>query len=126
MMSVARFIFTDDQDRPELRGSFKGFVGPGIFDADKLLDEVAKSLNFPAYFGENWNALFDCLRDFNWIEEERICLIHKEVPSIEIEDLKVYLEILRDAVNDWKDGEDHEFFVLFPASSEGRVRSLLQ
>lgn len=125
-MSGARFIFTDDENRPELRDSFKGFVGPGILGADKLLDEVAKSLNFPAYFGENWNALFDCLKDFNWIKEKRICLIHKEIPSIEIEDLKIYLEILRDAADDWKEGEEHEFFVLFPASSEGRVRSLLQ
>ena len=125
-MSGAMFIFTDNNDQPELQNSFKGFVGPKIFDADKLLDEVAKSLNFPAYFGKNWNALFDCLRDFNWVEEERVCLIHQEVPSIPSEDLKMYLEVLRDAVDDWTEGDGHEFFVLFPASSEGRIRSLLQ
>lgn len=125
-MSIPRFIFTDCDDHPELQGSFKGIVGSAIFDADRLLDEVAKSLKFPAYFGENWNALFDCLRDLSWIEEERICLIHEELPSIGNEDLRVYLEILRDATDDWKAGEVHQFYVLFPACIEERVRSLLQ
>ncbi|MFR9164902.1 MAG: barstar family protein [Dysgonomonas sp.] len=33
-------------------------------------------MRFPNYFGFNWNALLDCLRDFDWIEEKYIILIH--------------------------------------------------
>lgn len=120
-----RFIFTDNQDGEELENSFKGFVRTGISDVDELLNELADSLKFPEYYGENWNALSDCLRDFHWVEEKRVFLIHEDIPSINDDDLNIYIEILFDAVGDWKEGEDHELFVIFPAPSEGRVRGLL-
>ena len=30
-------------------------------------DELAAALQFPAYFGGNWNAVTDCLRDLQWL-----------------------------------------------------------
>lgn len=34
-------------------------------DKHTLLGLMAKALNFPAYFGYNWDALLDCLRDLD-------------------------------------------------------------
>ncbi|MBK9960590.1 MAG: barstar family protein [Saprospiraceae bacterium] len=40
-----------------------------------LYDEFAKVLQFPDYFGNNMDALYDCLLDLSWIEEREILLV---------------------------------------------------
>lgn len=37
--------------------------GSAITDKQSLLREIASALNFPAYFGQNWDAFEECLRD---------------------------------------------------------------
>jgi len=34
-----------------------------IADEERLLDAVARALDFPSYFAGSWDALKDCLRD---------------------------------------------------------------
>jgi RNAse (barnase) inhibitor barstar len=92
---------------------------------DELFEELYKKLNFPDYFGFNWNAVYDCLRDFHWIQNKGIVLIHTEIPQIEENDLKVYLEILKDAVQDWQTDEEHYLEVIFPKSSEDALKSVV-
>lgn len=33
---------------------------------DGVFDEFAAALQFPLYFGRNWNAFVDCLQDLEW------------------------------------------------------------
>ena len=80
----------------------------------------------PGYFGFNWNALQDCLTDLSWIRERRVVLEHAELPNIPETELKIYLEILRDAVLSWKNGDDHCLEVVFNALDRDRVTVLLQ
>lgn len=45
-------------------------------------DEVAAALQFPGYFGENWDALSDCLRDWNWFPAQAaiaICITEADI-----------------------------------------------
>ena len=40
-----------------------------------FLEEFARGLDFPDYFGGNWDALEDCLRDLEWLSAEAFVLI---------------------------------------------------
>jgi hypothetical protein len=37
--------------------------------------EIARELAFPDYFGRNWDAVYDCLTDLNWLPAEGYVLI---------------------------------------------------
>jgi len=43
--------------------------GTRIRDTAGLFDACADSLQFPAYFGNNWDALQDCLSDLSWLPD---------------------------------------------------------
>ncbi len=89
-----------------------------------LLNQLNEKLKFP-YFGFNWDALFDLLRDFHWIEKKRVVLVHDDLPTLDKRELKIYLEILVDSIRDWKEGEEHSFEVVFPESTKELICSVL-
>ncbi len=80
-----------------------------ISDRSELFDILARDLDFPDYFGRNWDALYDLLCDFSWIQQRRIVIIHHDLPiDLGEKDSRIYLQILRDAAKDWKPEENHE------------------
>jgi RNAse (barnase) inhibitor barstar len=38
----------------------------GCRDKSGFLERIAAALGFPAWFGNNWDALYDCLADLSW------------------------------------------------------------
>ena len=105
---------------------FYARLGPEIYKTEHLLQALYQLLWLPGYFGFNWDALDDCLTDLSWIQEKRVVLEHAGLPNIPEADLKIYLEILRDSVLDWKDEDDHCFEVVFNAEDRDRVIELLR
>jgi len=105
---------------------FVGSVPDGIKTVDGLLRCLADALQFPAYFGRNWNALSDCLRDFHWIEKKQIKLVHGRLPLLPSDQLKIYLEVLQVAVLDWRSDDSHEFVVCFDVTVKEKVIALLR
>lgn len=100
-------------------------LDPNISKTDDLFNALYYSLWFPGCFGFNWNALEDCLTDFEWIGEYHIVIFHSRLPNIPDSDLKVYLEILRDVVIKWRGYDDHQFDVIFKESDEVAVENIL-
>jgi len=86
-------------------------------DKDELMEELKLKLNFPDYFGSNWDALFDCLCDLSWIHEGVIIIKHRDIPKLSIQDLEIYKDILQDAIYSWNDDETHKLIVEFPTLS---------
>jgi hypothetical protein len=48
-------------------GSVRLVRGAKMRSEGGLFDECAAALQFPHYFGENWDALSDCLTDLTWL-----------------------------------------------------------
>ena len=54
-----------------------------INSKDELLTVYSIKLKFPSYFGFNWDALFDCLRDLDWIEQKTIIIYHPQLRIVQ-------------------------------------------
>lgn len=114
-------------------------VPAGLQSKQELLTALAIAGKFPEYFGGNWDALLDCLRDFGWVLERQIVIVHSDVPlHANPVDCRIYLETLREAANDWTHtvgrskvttdasaSPDHELRVLFPCSERRTVIDML-
>jgi barstar (barnase inhibitor) len=112
----------------------------GIETKTDLFLHYEKEGHFPGYFGHNWDALLDCLRDFSWKDQKRIVIAHEDVPLTNWKhDLRIYLEILETAVNDWKELRPgpfaeppsnmpyvaHELVVGFPSAAQAAIVRVL-
>jgi len=55
----------------------------GILDGAKckslksFLKEIGKVFNFPSYYGQNLNALYECLNDLEWLDKRNYFLLIK-------------------------------------------------
>ncbi|HMS82871.1 MAG TPA: barstar family protein [Nitrospira sp.] len=73
-----------------------------------LFAEFARALTFPDYFGHNWDALEECLADFEWLPAKGYILLitdaHAVLPNDE-EEYQTLLEVLNDAGEAWSTGQ---------------------
>jgi len=131
------FRFVVDPGKFLTDGAFALRVPTGIDSRSGLLLHYLEEGRFPSYFGRNWDALTDCLRDFGWIEERRIVIVHTDLPlRADEEALRIYLEILEQIVEEWRMlcNEDdsttmyaeHDVDVVFPMEVEPVVVRLLR
>lgn len=99
----------------------------GIASTDALTDAIATSLHFPGWAGDNWNAVWDCITDLSWIEQERVIIVHEDVPQILSSDLFYYLQLLADAVVDARTTRPgrHVLHVAFPPVARAAIEARL-
>ncbi len=80
-----------------------------------LYREIETALQFPMYFGGNWNAVDEMITDFEWIREKNYMIgindFEKILSECEVgnedkqaivdNEIKIFIEILIDAINYW-------------------------
>ncbi|WP_423735249.1 barstar family protein [Chitinophaga caseinilytica] len=113
--SMTRIEYLSNPGTYTCKSEFVAFM-PKINNEKELLEQLGIVLKFPNYYGENWNAVYDCLCDFSWIIEKGVVLIHTEIPALPEDGLKIYMQILDNSIESWKLGEDHYFKVVFPTT----------
>lgn len=75
-----------------------------------LLKTIAAALEFPDWFGENWDALEDCLSDLSWRQAAGHILLFEGARVGD--DFGVLVDVLRAAAEHWA-GRGTPFFAVF-------------
>ncbi len=69
-----------------------------------LFQELAAALNFPSYFGKNWDALDECLSDLEWLPAAGYIIFISEAGELladDLKELKILLHVLNKAGSFW-------------------------
>ena len=106
---------------------FYALLPEHVRNEQELFVALAEQLQFPDYFGFNWNAVYDCFCDFEWISKYEIVLVHQDLTLIDVSTLKTYIEVLIDAKKLWASHSDeHIFKVFFHKNSEYMIENLIK
>ena len=88
---------------------------------EAFLDAIGKALDFPDWYGHNWDALADCLTDLSWMAADGyvIVLEHADAfASAAPTDFAAALSIFQDAADTWRE-DGVPFWTLVGAASDG-------
>jgi hypothetical protein len=74
-------------------------------DKEKFLQVVAASLSLPDHFGENWDALYDCLTDLRLAEHGELWLIDglDGLARGEADEFSAAVSVFSDAADYWRE-----------------------
>lgn len=137
---ATKFEYADSLQSESDQEEFVLVVPPGIRSKGDLLAAIAGGGQFPGYFGYNWDALQDCLRDLSWIDTKRVAILHSDIPLREDScQCRTYLEVLQTALADWVQViqpdtieplpdwpfVEHELRVIFPNNARASIARLL-
>lgn len=81
---------------------------------NQFLDYVAKIFDFPDYFGRNWDALEDCLKDMDWAKANGFLILYEHFEAFAENEPKQFdqaLDIFKEVAEYWQD-KDTIFTVL--------------
>ena len=106
--------WTHDPSDPAL--CWKTLAQLPAIDRESLLAALGATLAFPAYYGQNWDAAWDCLTELDW-PARQLLVIHLPIAAdstVVAADLEIFLELLGDACQHWAD-RDHALCLLIEA-----------
>lgn len=118
--------FVDARDRESLveaGGALQFAVLPvdlrACADAAAAMREIAETLRFPEWFGDNLDALADCLADLSWLPAEGYVLMLEHTADWRAQDAEAMgtvLEILNDTAARWA-SDRIPFWAFLPVSA---------
>jgi hypothetical protein len=104
--------------------------GEKMLTREALWDECAAALQFPSYFGHNWDAFDECLNDLGWLNANAYVLVFsatERVLSKDEHDFSILIKILNQCGLSWSRGQSEQgrpaapFHCLFAASTREQL-----
>jgi hypothetical protein len=93
-------------------GSDLGMAKIVIAGKPALLRAIAKALEFPDWFGENWDALEDCLTDLSWHKAAGHVLLFEGLGALAPDERGTLIDVLASAAQFWAQ-QGKPFFAVF-------------
>lgn len=79
--------------------------GANMRSLEGLFQEFAAAFQFPSYFGENWNALDECIHDLDWLSGDNYIIGINDIQDLLINEekgeLDVLFKILKGGSSEW-------------------------
>jgi RNAse (barnase) inhibitor barstar len=79
-----------------------------VHNKTQMLERFAETLEFPDYFGHNWDALYDVLCDEAWFGDVGVVLHLKHTTSFEklaADDWLTLCETFKEAIDYWRSSD---------------------
>jgi len=83
-------------------------------DKEDFLADLSKAMRFPDWFGGNWDALADCLKDLSWLQAKGWVVIlekSKHFAGGHGNEFKEAMQVMVEAADYWR-GEGKPFWTL--------------
>lgn len=80
--------------------------GRRVKDKDTFLEEFAAKAMLPGYFGKNWDAFEECLRDLSWFNAPGFLIVLHDMAAFreaQPEEWSAACAILMESVAFWRD-----------------------
>jgi RNAse (barnase) inhibitor barstar len=74
-----------------------------------------EALGFPDYYGRNWDAFEECIRDFGWCPAEGYLVLYDHFEAFALNapgEFKVALAIFRSAIKYWNETDKISMYLL--------------
>jgi RNAse (barnase) inhibitor barstar len=88
---------------------------------EAVLEQLAKALKLPEHFGNNFDALYDCLTDLTWQHTSASVIVLSGVDTLytcDSESWETLLSVLASAAEYWQ-GEETPFWVFIDMHADG-------
>lgn len=92
-----------------------------VNDKEGFLAAIGKALDFPDWYGHNWDALADCLNDMSWLEADGYVLVLDHADAFAAAsptDFGTALSILQEASDAWRE-DGVPFWTLVGITADG-------
>ncbi len=93
--------------------------GKDVTNKAKFIKAAAETMNFPDYFGDNWDAFDDCINDLSWLSANGYILLYTHPDNFAKNDpseWSIALDVFQEAVEYWA-GTDIPMYVLLQTDS---------
>jgi RNAse (barnase) inhibitor barstar len=77
----------------------------GCAGKDDLLARIGAALEFPQWYGANWDALFDCLNDLAWLPAKGYVLVLENTGGLRETapaDFEAFCAVLNESAAAWR------------------------